>query len=498
MAFKKPCLAFAGFIGFILAIISTIALLYFPDIISKKIKEKVPLVHGSESMDRWLKVKVPITMSFTIFEVINPTEVASGSAQPIVVERGPYVFDETRHKIVTGSDEESGSISYNQFKTYIFNRNKSVGSLDDEYSIPNVPAIVLSTLIAKKKTTGTIKQLIMPILDNLMVISNQQLFIKKKVREILFDGYQISFVHELIQQLKTFGVSIQLQDNFGFFLNKNGTHDGEYTVHNGLLDINRFTKIEKWSDKSKVNFWEPGSFCNDINGTDGSQFNPGVKRTDVLYIFSSELCRSIYIEYEKDTEIRGINTLKFILPKRLFLSPDRNPENGCFCLDKNEPLCGYDGIMDASPCKKGAPIVLSSPHFYNGDKRLLNGVKGLNPDKKKHETYLNIEPNTGLVFDATQRLQINVVIRPHTGIGLLRNVKDVVLPVLWLQESATVDEFSANKFKSQVTKTIVVGNSILIAFIFVGIVLILIAVAYIIWRHTSFPPQGYGHPMDKS
>lgn len=30
---------------------------------------------------------------------------------------------------------------------------------------------------------------------------------------------------------------------------KNNTHDGEYTVHNGLFDINRFTRIEKWGDK---------------------------------------------------------------------------------------------------------------------------------------------------------------------------------------------------------------------------------------------------------
>lgn len=48
--------------------------------------------------------------------------------------------------------------------------------------------------------------------------------------------------------------------------------------------------------------------------------------------------------------------------------------------------------MDASPCKKGAPIALSLPHFYGADRRLLKSVVGLKPDKSIHETYLNIEP----------------------------------------------------------------------------------------------------------
>lgn len=102
--------------------------------------------------------------------------------------------------------------------------------------------------------------------------------------------------------------------------------------------------------------------------------------------------RSIFIEYIEDSEIRGIPTYKFGLPKELFLSPLRNPDNECFCPNKQDPLCMYDGVMDASPCKKGAPIALSLPHFYGADRRLMKSVVGLKPDKNLHETYLNIEP----------------------------------------------------------------------------------------------------------
>ena len=34
--------------------------------------------------------------------------------------------------------------------------------------------------------------------------------------------------------------------------------------------------------------------------------------------------------------------------------------------------------------------MLSFPHFYLGDPRLLEQVEGLNPDPKKHEFYLDV------------------------------------------------------------------------------------------------------------
>jgi len=71
--------------------------------------------------------------------------------------------------------------------------------------------------------------------------------------------------------------------------------------------------------------------------------------------------------------------------------------------------------MDISRCKKGAPIVLSAPHFYKADPYLVNHeVKGLRPEKALHETFLEIEPLTGLVLNAARRIQINVHVTPRT------------------------------------------------------------------------------------
>jgi len=38
--------------------------------------------------------------------------------------------------------------------------------------------------------------------------------------------------------------------------------------------------------------------CNQIEGTDGSQFHPDVKKDEKLWIFSTDLCRSMFLTFQ--------------------------------------------------------------------------------------------------------------------------------------------------------------------------------------------------------
>ena len=53
-------------------------------------------------------------------------------------------------------------------------------------------------------------------------------------------------------------------------------------------------------------------------------------------------------------------------------------------------------------------MLLSWPHFYNGDPRLREIVDGLKPDKEKHEFQIDILPQLGVGLRAAIRLQINI------------------------------------------------------------------------------------------
>jgi hypothetical protein len=54
----------------------------------------------------------------------------------------------------------------------------------------------------------------------------------------------------------------------------------------------------------------------------------------------------------------------------------------------------------------GAPLFASKPHFLDGDRSLAGSVVGMLPRKEVHDTYLDIEPNTGELARAHKRLQL--------------------------------------------------------------------------------------------
>ena len=73
---------------------------------------------------------------------------------------------------------------------------------------------------------------------------------------------------------------------------------------------------------------------------------------------------------------RGGLTLKTIVATR-FLS--FSTRSNCFALNH----CGY--FLDP-------PVVVSPPHFYQGNKSLVEAVHGLHPSKSADETFVDIEP----------------------------------------------------------------------------------------------------------
>ena len=85
----------------------------------------------------------------------------------------------------------------------------------------------------------------------------------------------------------------------------------------------KFNKVELFNGESSLpqNWWidvgpTPSAndsgvkgICHDIYGTDGTMFPPFVESGTTLWIFVAELCRSIWLEYTEDVEVRIISTI---------------------------------------------------------------------------------------------------------------------------------------------------------------------------------------------
>lgn len=129
-----------------------------------------------------------------------------------------------------------------------------------------------------------------------------------------------------------------------------------------------------------------------INGSDGAVFLPWLTRNMTLTIFSPDMCRSMYLTYLEDVRVTGIRGYKFVIPREVLGSREENPENECYCKAGEFGPCTKTGVMRLAPCRNGAPVVISWPHFYNGDWEYVNQSVGLKPNATLHETFIILEP----------------------------------------------------------------------------------------------------------
>lgn len=463
---NKICLAtFTAVCGVVL-LCGLLGHIYFPTIMRGKIAQQLQLKEGSETLKKWSNVRVPIYMTFHLFNITNPEEFGAGEKAE-VKQAGPYVYREYRKKEIQGFDKEHNTVQYFDRKSFVFEPALSVGTEEDLVHVINVPVVAISSL-TRKKVPSVAAPLIMPIVDSMMRKHNETLATRRSVREMLFGGYQVSVMRDLIRLAKTVMPKLQnpLKNNtFGLFFERNNSHDGLYSVYTGEDDPEKFAKLVQWNNQSNLTFWK-GPTCNMINGTDGGQFAPFLSKDRTLYVFSSDLCRSLEFRYEKDTQVHGIRAWRFTIPPTLFESADLREENRCFCT--TSPACFKSGVTHVSNCRKGAPIVLSSPHFYQGDSAYVNGVQGLMPNKQLHETFLDIHPMTGLVMRASKRLQINVDLRRNSALTLLKKVEDTVFPVVWIEERAELAPEMAEEFKKKVEFPQKVGNATIASGLIVG------------------------------
>ncbi|GIY69822.1 lysosome membrane protein 2 [Caerostris extrusa] len=457
-------------IGSFFLIVGVVGFALFPTILHALLQKNLVLEEGKEAYEKWKKTPIPVTFKVFIFNVTNPKEVMDGM-KPIVQEIGPYVFKQYRSKNVLAWNKTDKTVTYDDLKQYHFVPELSANMTNRIYSL-NLP--LQGILMFIKKLPDFTRSLVVPMLEGVLKNYNESLFSYRTARELLFDGYKVDLIQDLIDLASAFVTVPEILPNntFGFLYGKNNSGDGVFEVFTGEDDIGKYAQIVKWNNMSRIPFWN-NQYCNMMNGTDGSQFPPPVSKRDVLYVYTPELCRSVSLEYLVDTRVRGIPALRFVTPEKLFASPLVNPDNMCYCTE--EKFCGLSGILDVSPCRKGMKLAVTGPHFFQAHEFIKERVTGLNASREAHETYVDIEPNTGLVLRASRKLQMNFLLDKFEEMEETKSVTLSVIPLIWVTEEAEIDEEVATMFTAKVRTPITIAKSILTACIVLGILWIVTA-----------------------
>ena len=195
--------------------------------------------------------------------------------------------------------------------------------------------------------------------------------------------------------------------------------------------------------ETKMNIWTDE--CNEIVGTDGSQFPPHLmNKEEDLTIFIKSFCRTLKLKYDREvTVLNGIPAWRYKVPEGGFDSSLKNPENKCYCDAEENESCPPDGVFDASKCVDGIPLLLSYPHFLEGDSSLFEYFEGLEPNRKLHETYADIHPRMAFPIGGASRLQMNFRVKSKEFNMLFSRYsffnklpKDLILPIFWFEVTA--------------------------------------------------------------
>ena len=208
--------------------------------------------------------------------------------------------------------------------------------------------------------------------------------------------------------------------------------------------------------------------CDKVLGSDGAQFPPDVVPQDKLAIFSGDICRPVWFSYKEKSKVKSFKTMRFELMEvnNKHLSGEK-----CFCVDKNEDDCS-DELMDISYCKQDAPIFISKPHFLDALKHLEN-ITGLEPSKEKHESWMDVEPWTGIPLKASVKFQVNIETQPEPAppAGLYNmTYPSKIVPLLWFEQMAEVDDVSSKKLNSRLFNKITMFRAVTGVMIGIGIV----------------------------
>ncbi|XP_076999235.1 lysosome membrane protein 2 isoform X2 [Tamandua tetradactyla] len=233
---------------------------------------------------------------------------------------------------------------------------------------------------------------------------------------------------------------------------KNGTNDGNYVFLTGEDNYLNFTKILEWNGKTTLDWWTTEK-CNMINGTDGDSFHPLITKDEVLYVFPSDFCRSVYITFSDFESVQGLSAFRYRVPAEILANTS---DNAGFCIPEGN--CLGSGVLNVSICKNGAPIIMSFPHFYQADEKFVSAIAGMRPNKEYHETFVDINPLTGIILRAAKRFQINTYVQKLDGFVETGNIRTMVFPVMYLNETVLIDEETASRLKSVINTALVITN----------------------------------------
>ncbi|XP_051267597.1 scavenger receptor class B member 1 isoform X1 [Dicentrarchus labrax] len=458
MAVNKAKVAIGFIVAGVLTVFFGTALTFVgPIIIDDQIVKNTVIDPKNEmSYTMWKDVPVPFYMSVYFFHVLNPKEILNGE-KPMVEQKGPYVYRKRIQKDNI-TFHPNNTVSYREYRRYYFEPSMSAGNESDVVTIPNM--LVLGAAVMMENLPFAVRLMISATFKTF----KEGPFLTKTVGELMW-GYDSGLVDFLNKYLPGM---LPSSGKFGLFAEFNNSNTGLFTIFTGQDDIRNVHKVDSWNGLTQLNYWRTPQ-CNMINGTAGQMWPPFMTKESTLPFYSPDACRSMELVYQRPGKLKGIPLYRFVAPKTLFANGTDYAPNEGFC------PCRQSGLLNVSSCRHNSPVFISHPHFFNADPVLLDYVQGLNPTEDEHGLFIDIHPQTGVPLNVSIRLQLNLYMKRVSGITETGKISEVVMPMIWFEESGYIDGPILNTFHTNLVILPAVMEFMQYGFITLGLATIIIA-----------------------
>ncbi|KAL0267346.1 UNVERIFIED_CONTAM: hypothetical protein PYX00_009639 [Menopon gallinae] len=374
---QTKCQITSILIGILLMVFGCLLQVYWETLLRGELKRKFILSPTSKTYDSWEKTKVPVYCKFYFFNWTNPSDISHPDYKPVFDEVGPYVFLQTLEKVDIAF-HDNGTVSYKLKRYWYFDRERSVGPLSDRITSANPVAAA---------------------------VKFSQIFFSD-MREIPYD-------------------------RFGWWYPRNGSVSEVYNMQTGENGMNTFGELTAWNYKSNAGFYN-GS-CGEVFGSGGNFWPWDIRKSDTIFIFSGDICRSISMSFTEELSYQGLRAYKYESGPEFVDNGTLVSSNECLCNGECTPV----GVFNASSCSKDAPVFISYPHFQYADPYFSDAVVGMKPEKDKHNIYLILDPKYGVPLEFSARIQINLLVETNKKNSDWRDTskKRVFFPVLWVDQN---------------------------------------------------------------
>jgi len=394
---------------------------------------------NAKEYDEWQDSRyptVPLTyMKFYLFNLTNADDVLQG-AVPDLQQVGPYSYIEQNVRTNVSWTDNGNILHYLNWEFYQYDPNTSAPGVDPIND--RITTLVLGPAAVRANLpAGWLGD---TILATLMSFSGEPIFVTQSPNATIFGG-----ADPLFDFLQRNFPSLPMPSSLGIQSNVTSPDNLPYgfeVMFTGKNDTSLVHQYLQWNSSSTLPLWGSAE-ANAVIGTDGYNFAPGLNSNETLLIFIDTLFRQGVIGYNGTVTIQGIDMYQYtLLPWQLLNSTSYPP---------NEAYYSYNfpnGMMNLSIAFSNTPVFVSKPHFLDADPYYLTTLNGLSPNRTLHETYIYVEPITGIMMSSYERLQINVYTSPLQF--MYPNLSAVYFPVLWLEQGGVISANLAAQFRTQV------------------------------------------------